>query len=433
MEKSVDLFKSVFIFGSSSCGIKAYNILKENYNIKGFLDNDKNKWHKDIYGMKIYNPDILKEDKNSIVYIASIYYDEISEQLKRYGVNYRIAPVMYLSKDEKLIDDMSNSIKVLYNKIKKINIKTMNISDYSKKYLSDYSRSLSICLQKYGEIILYLYEKFILTNKIPIENVIFLDYGAGTGLLSLVALQFGIKNVYYNDIYEVSVKDAKVISDELGYARTRYITGDLDAVINYSQNNNVKFNLIASYDVIEHIYDLNDYFSNINKCCEKKYGILMASSANSYNASIVRKLKEQHDDIENNDREEVYGCKKRDSLKAYRTIRERIIKSYITNLKYNINEMNLEEFLILTKGMKKEDIELSLEKYFRKSIKPKQKDIKFTSNTCDPLTGNWAEHLIDFDNLILFIEKLGMVTAVVPKGNGIETSDIIGLYAEKKL
>ena len=56
-----------------------------------------------------------------------------------------------------------------------------------------------------------------------------------------------------------------MIAKELNIDLEDYICGDLDNVINYSILNNRYFDAIISNDVIEHIYDVDEYFKNYHE------------------------------------------------------------------------------------------------------------------------------------------------------------------------
>lgn len=79
--------EDVIIFGASRLGEIAFNILKDKYNIEYFSDNDKNKWGKYYYDIAIISPQELGKHTNKKIIIASMYYSEISIQLKDIGFN----------------------------------------------------------------------------------------------------------------------------------------------------------------------------------------------------------------------------------------------------------------------------------------------------------------------------------------------------------
>lgn len=80
--------KKIFIFGASQGGIEAFEVLKVQYEIIGFVDNDENKWGNKLKGKIIYSPkELYHYSKDIKIHIASMYYDEILLQLKEMGFN----------------------------------------------------------------------------------------------------------------------------------------------------------------------------------------------------------------------------------------------------------------------------------------------------------------------------------------------------------
>ena len=75
----------IIIFGTGSCGKRAYEMLKNQFEIKYFCDNDVNKHGKSLFNIKIISPNQLLENKFRII-IASMYYDDISKQLIQLGI-----------------------------------------------------------------------------------------------------------------------------------------------------------------------------------------------------------------------------------------------------------------------------------------------------------------------------------------------------------
>lgn len=78
--------KKVIIFGASLYGEIAYNILKNEYDIIGFADNDTKKWEQTFNGMKVFSPKRLNFMENIEVIIASQYYSDIGRQLEKLKV-----------------------------------------------------------------------------------------------------------------------------------------------------------------------------------------------------------------------------------------------------------------------------------------------------------------------------------------------------------
>ncbi|MFJ5299554.1 glycosyltransferase family 61 protein [Pseudomonas sp. NPDC088368] len=71
----------VLVFGTGAGGINCYRQHSGRYNIVGFLDNDKQKQGKRLFGTKIFAPAELPHLRYDKILIASDYYLEIHEQL----------------------------------------------------------------------------------------------------------------------------------------------------------------------------------------------------------------------------------------------------------------------------------------------------------------------------------------------------------------
>ncbi|HCL4438288.1 TPA: glycosyltransferase family 4 protein [Clostridium botulinum] len=84
-----DINKRIIIFGASRAGERAYKILQSfDEKVDYFVDNDKNKTNSIFLCTTVKSPDFLKfinKDEYFIV-IASMYYEEIVEQLTSYGL-----------------------------------------------------------------------------------------------------------------------------------------------------------------------------------------------------------------------------------------------------------------------------------------------------------------------------------------------------------
>lgn len=78
--------KKCIIFGVGNTGGTAYEVLKKEYEIIGFADNNSKKWGELFCQKPIYSPNELHIFKNIEVIIASMYYASIYSQLKTDGI-----------------------------------------------------------------------------------------------------------------------------------------------------------------------------------------------------------------------------------------------------------------------------------------------------------------------------------------------------------
>ncbi|HID0820805.1 TPA: nucleoside-diphosphate sugar epimerase/dehydratase, partial [Clostridium botulinum] len=66
--------EKLILFGASKMGETVYSLLKDGYDIDYFCDNDKNKWGKELCGLKIISPEYLSKEefKHSNIIITSM-------------------------------------------------------------------------------------------------------------------------------------------------------------------------------------------------------------------------------------------------------------------------------------------------------------------------------------------------------------------------
>ena len=180
-----------------------------------------------------------------------------------------------------------------------------------------------------------------------------------------------------------------------------FVCGDIGELISYLKTNSITINAAVSYDVIEHIYDIKDYLEKLRLLSNSSFRIVFGSGANIKNRSYRRKAMKGHLECEYKDRQLKWGHKERDSLESYFNIRKEIISHYDPGIEQN----EVKKLAKLTRGLIQNDIEKSVDEYREKgdiSYRPQH-----STNTCDPYTGNWAEHLMDTEWLKRILIKRG--------------------------
>ena len=289
---------------------------------------------------------------------------------------------------------INQSIDKLSLKLGKLNLDDLNISEYNKRYLKDYSNNLSFFMPLYHGLL----EKTINKLSKPIIESSFVDYGGGCGFLSFLAIELGFEKVIYNDIYQVSIDDVKVISKALNLKIDYFVSGDVSQFKSFINENKIKVDHICSFDVLEHIYDLEGWFTEINEI-KKPFSLCFMTSANASNPIIHQKLKKIHYKAEYIGSNIQKGWKERDSNLPFLEIRKNIISENVTN----VSQEKISTLAKNTRGLFGADIiKHAKEQLNTNSFKDKN---KHPTNTCDPLTGNWAEHIIDIYTLRKKIEN----------------------------
>lgn len=293
-----------------------------------------------------------------------------------------------LPDEKKYIDKINRAAESLKENLMMININSLNISDYNKWYFSENIKHIHGLLKLYTYLL-----SWSLSNCNDIKNYVFIDYGGGWGMMSLLAKEVGIGTVIYNDIYDISCYDARVIAHAINKEADHYITGDLSELVSFTKKNAISCNSIVSNNVIEHIYDIEHHLRCLSELSDDNLSVVMASDANMHNQLIRNKLMQKQRQMEYNKREENWGHKKRDSLEPYFYIRKGIIKEFLPS----ISDSEADMLAKATRGMILDDIKKCLTTFKNTGKIPE--GLSHPTNTCDPYTGNWAEHLMDTNYL----------------------------------
>ena len=307
---------------------------------------------------------------------------------------YERAP---LPDNELLLEDVNNAANRLHQKLESLGIKGLEISDYGKRYLKDQLSDIGATLQRYAYILAWS----IAYQETPREKFVFIDYGGGPGILSLLAKELGIGTVVYNDIYDVSCRDSKMAGQKIGNEADLYVEGDIDDLIGFLQETSIICDAIATYDVIEHIYDVEDFLTKICFLSSKPYNIVMSSGANPYNPIIKKRIVRQHLEIEYYDRKKEWGHKERDCLRAYFKARKKII----SESGHELSGSDVDRLARATRGLPEPEIKSWVDKWVRTGELPA--GLNHPTNTCDPYTGNWAERLMDVHQLARILSRGG--------------------------
>lgn len=273
-------------------------------------------------------------------------------------------------------------------------VTSLPISEYNKRYIKEYLENPTLFISLYSQFL----EQSILKLDAPIEKSVFVDYGGECGILSFIACKMKFKQVIYNDIYEVSVKDVEALIKHLDLKLDLLIYGDIDNVVSEIKQQKIVPDLICSFDVLEHIYNLEEWFTK-TKTLETPFSLCFMTSANGANPIVRKRLKKIHLEAEFKQKNKVFGWKERDATIPFYKIREHIILEKAPN----ITNSNLEKLVKATRGLKQEDIVLVVKEFLETTKISRQPN--HPTNTCDPYTGNWAERIIDLGQLKEFLEK----------------------------
>ncbi len=273
-------------------------------------------------------------------------------------------------------------IQLFEEKLHAVDVQSLAIAPYCKKYLNHLLQNSKYYLSIYAEVL----EKVKKESSIPIIEMHVLDYGAGNGLLGLFAKYCGFGIVTINDIDERFLHASKILAKQMNTDIDHFIWGDLDDVKKVALSENIDA-LIAT-DLIEHIYDLDEFVSTMKSLNPDLISVFTTGSnpENYFKVRSLMKLQIRDELIGGNADEAIlFG---HDAHEAYIKIREKIIKDFAPELHENI----ILKLAKLTRGKNKSDIIHAIKKFQSSNELPMP--IDHPSNTCHPETGSWTERLV---------------------------------------
>lgn len=302
---------------------------------------------------------------------------------------------------------VQSAARRLYDKLAQLDIDSLDISEYNKWYFGELVGDLTEALQLRAYLL-----ALAVTGATELGDLVLVDHGGGSGLLSLLAREAGIGTIIYNDIYDVSCRDAAVIGKSIGNPADHYAHGDIDDVVNFLDRAALKCDIIASYDVIEHVYDLDSFFATVARLPSRALTVVMASGANASNPRTRGRLQKFQIGVEYRDRPQVWGHKERDALKSYFGIRRDIVREQFERRGHQPGINEVDELARRTRGRIEPTIRFCVDEYLASGELPQP--LEHPTNTCDPYTGNWAEHLVDPRRLTQVLAAGGMKAQVLP-------------------
>jgi hypothetical protein len=236
---------------------------------------------------------------------------------------------------------------------------------------------------------------------------VFVDYGGGSGLMSLLVKEMGIGTVMYLDIYDVSCSDVKQLAKALDLTLDHVICGEIGDLVQYLNDHSIAIHAITSFDVIEHIYDIDAFMQKMGQLRHSSLRIIHGSGANIRNPLYVYQITRTQKDVETRDRSKVWGIKERDTLRSYFSVRLEIIQECAPDL----SSSDTVKLARLTRGLQVDDIKRAVEEYKSRGQISYRPD--HPTNTCDPYTGNWAEHLMKTDRFEPILKKQGFKVRIL--------------------
>jgi len=315
----------------------------------------------------------------------------------RYIYNSKSLPPIQQARLQKLDEAATRFAK----KIAATDISKLPLSPYGKENFTEFQSKAEEAIKKYVHILAWL-----LFPESGTGPEIFVDYGGGHGLLGGLAKEAGFFRVIYNDIFAGCAEDARKLAQHLGCEADSYVVGDIHAVAASLKSNPPASGAIASINVIEHIYDMDEFLKIAATLSRGPMTMVLSTSANPMNPIVARRHFRQHNEWEFTDGPHPSSYPM-DTLQAFRTVRRDIAKEVAPQL----SEAELDSLAALTRGMHKADIQKAVRRYVDTKQMPPAP--KHPTNTCDPLTGSWQERLLDIGDVSTTLGSCGFSVRVM--------------------
>ena len=315
---------------------------------------------------------------------------------------------------------LKNNIPVFAAKLLDINTASLPINDYSKRYLHHLISHRFYYLQIYAHVL----DLVLQQSGKNASQVNLVDYGAGNGLLGIFAKFCGFKKVFICDMDEAFVHASKMAAIEMNIDVDDFITGDVEMLRAALQEKTI--DAVTGTDVIEHIYNLDDFFKTLSEINPGMITVFTTAS-NPDNFIKTRHLKKLQlkDEWQGSDPGDflLAGAEKHES---FFEIRKKIIKQ-------NFPDLQKENIIALgknTRGLNQPDIIAAVQEFLKTGHMPEPDTASV--NTCNPYSGSWTERILSIQQYKYIYARHGFALQVK---NGFYNADTAGIkkYVNKIL
>jgi hypothetical protein len=133
-------------------------------------------------------------------------------------------------------------------------------------------------------------------------------------------------------------------------------------------------------------------------------------------------------ETEYKDRENTWGHKERDCLRAYLSVRTEMVLKHSERLNIKFTEDEIEQLARNTRGMIETEIRKCVDEYLKTGKLPTP--MSHPTNTCDPYTGNWTERLMDPHILADILSQKGFEVSILNGYYGLREMFMMRLIAK---
>jgi len=289
---------------------------------------------------------------------------------------------------------MREVAEICKDKIRKIDYNHLDISDYNREYIQKIIPHINYYFRIYSQAIFTLHCKDESQNNPELHpqslSTLIVDFGGGHGFLSLFLKSLGYR-VIYCDINPLSVKTISLLKEALGFGPDYVITGSVSELKQFCLENQLKPEALIATDLIEHVYDLQDFFRQLSQI-NPNIEMIFTTGSNPENPYKCRQLRRYM-----TQEEKVYFVKRKEFI--------RINANHLTETEINTLAKQ-------SRGKIYSDILKILDSYQKTGNFPIPLDDAF--NTCDPETGNWTERILSLKAYKQLASEAGFQAIFIP-------------------
>ncbi len=278
---------------------------------------------------------------------------------------------IFLPQKDALSANIQAQATVLLTKLRGLPVETLGLPYHCLEYFkSSHFKRLFFSIETSAHL---LYRSINLVKK-PVNEIVIMDYGAGVGTLYMLAKMIGCRTVIYNDHLEDWKVSASLIAEAIGVQIDEYIVGDIDVTLTALNEKQLQCDIITSRNVIEHIYNLRDFYSIVAEH-QPRAVVYSSTTANYHNPAAHIKHILWHRKWE----------------KLFLPQRMDLIRQRLPG----IAEAEVQRLGKATRGLALHDFDAALDEY--KHTKKLPDPSVHHTNTVETSSGVWFEHLIPFD------------------------------------
>jgi 2-polyprenyl-3-methyl-5-hydroxy-6-metoxy-1,4-benzoquinol methylase len=277
----------------------------------------------------------------------------------------------YLQVRDSWSAQIAREAALLEAQLKSINVNTLPLDPHFRDYFRQHhlGKRVRYSLQNSAHI---LYDTVQLAARSP-QELTLVDYGAGLGTLYLLAGKLGFKQVWYNDYLPEWAAAARVIAEAVQTNVHQYVTGGIDLLIQAAEQEESLLHIIASRNVIEHIYSLEDFYQRI--AAHHPHAIVYSTTTANYHNPVMRW---KHRQLHRFTEQTYYLSRRAERIKTWWP---------------KATSEQIQTLVPLTRGLNQPDFQQAVKQFQHTHQLPILPSNLYT-NTCDPDTGYWCERLL---------------------------------------